>query len=153
MWNTCVFSKNPLTASEPGPFSRGRDGRAWRIIAERGQWRWEIVTEVTMSDTVLVTGGGGFIGTWVLRELISRGLSPVVIDIQKNSERWKRILGSDADKVRFVAGTLLDRPLLSRVVDENRVFGRHEKRREQLRRERALGKHVRVAFRLRFFGR
>jgi UDP-glucose 4-epimerase len=74
-----------------------------------------------MSETVLVTGGGGFIGTWVLRDLLSRGLVPVVFDLQKNTERWQRILGPDADKVRFVAGNLLDRPLLSKVATENQV--------------------------------
>ena len=74
-----------------------------------------------MSESVLVTGGGGFIGTWVLRELLSRGLRPVVFDVQKNDERWQRILGSDAAKVAFVAGSLLDRGLLQRTADEQRI--------------------------------
>ena len=74
-----------------------------------------------MGDSVLVTGGGGFIGTWVLRELLSRGLRPVVFDVQKNDERWQRILGSDAANVAFVAGSLLDRGLLQRTADEQRV--------------------------------
>ncbi len=74
-----------------------------------------------MSNTVLVTGGGGFIGTWVIRELLSRGLQPVAFDRQMNSERWKSILGREASKVQFVAGSLLDRELLSRVVAEQRV--------------------------------
>ena len=74
-----------------------------------------------MSESVLVTGGSGFIGTWVLRELLSRGLSPVVFDLQKNSERWQRILGDGARRIQFVAGSLLDRPLLSRVVNDHHV--------------------------------
>ncbi len=74
-----------------------------------------------MSDSVLVTGGGGFIGTWVLRELLSRGLRPVVFDVQKNDERWQSILGGDTAKVAFVAGSLLDRGLLQRTADEHRV--------------------------------
>ena len=74
-----------------------------------------------MSESVLVTGGGGFIGTWVLRELLSRGLRPVAFDVQKNDQRWQRILGSDAAKIAFVAGSLLDRGLLQRTADEQRV--------------------------------
>ena len=74
-----------------------------------------------MSNTVLVTGGGGFIGSWVLRELLSRGLSSIAYDKQLNAARWKSILGDDAAKVQFVAGSLLDRALLSRVVTEHQV--------------------------------
>ena len=67
---------------------------------------------MTLHDSVLVTGGGGFIGTWVLRELVSRGLRPVVFDLQRNSERWEKVLGAEAAGVPFVAGSLLDRKLL-----------------------------------------
>ena len=74
-----------------------------------------------MSNTVLVTGGCGFIGTWVIRELLSRGLKPVAFDRQINVDRWKIILGDEASQVQFVAGSLLDRELLSRVVTEQRI--------------------------------
>ncbi len=74
-----------------------------------------------MNDSVLVTGGGGFIGTWVLRELLSRGLRPVVVDLHKNPDRWERVLGDAAADVTFVAGSLLDRDLLQRTVSEQRV--------------------------------
>ncbi len=74
-----------------------------------------------MNQTVLVTGGGGFIGTWVLRELLSLGLRPVVFDVQKNSERWQRILGGHAAQVGFVAGSLLDRELLQRTAEQQQV--------------------------------
>jgi nucleoside-diphosphate-sugar epimerase len=72
-------------------------------------------------ESVLVTGGGGFVGTWVLRDLLSRGLRVVVVDVQKSDERWRRILGGDMAKVAFVAGSLLDRGLLQRTADEQRV--------------------------------
>lgn len=71
--------------------------------------------------TALVTGGGGFIGSWVLRELLSRGIQPVVFDVQQNPDRWQRIIGAGADKIRFVQGNLLDRQLLAQVVRENQV--------------------------------
>lgn len=71
--------------------------------------------------TVLVTGGGGFIGSWVLRELLSRGIQPVVFDVQQNPDRWQKIIGPNADKIRFVQGNLLDRELLAKVVQENNV--------------------------------
>ena len=74
-----------------------------------------------MHDSILVTGGGGFIGTWVLRELLLRGLRPVVFDVQKHDERWQRILGDDSRKIAFVSGNLRDRPLLHRTADAHRV--------------------------------
>src|SRR6187401_3102519 len=74
-----------------------------------------------MNNSVLVTGGGGFIGTWVLRELLSRGLRPVVFDLQKNSERWERVLGKSAADVELVAGSLLDKALLKSTVEKHHV--------------------------------
>lgn len=61
-----------------------------------------------MSDCVLVTGGSGFIGAWVLRELLARGARPVVFDLQPAPERWRRVLGADVDKIVFEAGSLLN---------------------------------------------
>lgn len=74
-----------------------------------------------MNDVVLVTGGSGFIGTWVLRELLARQLTPVVFDVSDNPQRWQRILGADAARVVFVPGSLLDRDRLRQTCDEHRV--------------------------------
>ena len=74
-----------------------------------------------MSAIVLVTGGGGFIGTWVLRALLARGVTAVAFDAQENTPRWQRLLGERAAAVPFVRGSLLDRELLARVFDEHHV--------------------------------
>lgn len=74
-----------------------------------------------MSDVVLVTGGAGFVGTWVVRELLARGAGAVAFDVAPNPERWRRVLGSRAADVPFVAGSLLDRDALRRACDEHRV--------------------------------
>lgn len=63
----------------------------------------------------LVTGGSGFIGAWVLRELAARGARPVVFDLQPAPERWRRVLGSRASEIAFEAGSLLDRERLQNV--------------------------------------
>ena len=74
-----------------------------------------------MSQTVLVTGGGGFIGTWVLRALLARGLRAVAFDAHEHPTRWPRLLGASASAVPFVRGSLLDRELLAGLFDEQRV--------------------------------
>jgi UDP-glucose 4-epimerase len=74
-----------------------------------------------MGDAVLVTGGGGFIGTWVLRELLNRGLRPVVLDTRQDEERWRRVLGAGITQIAFVSGGLLDRELLRRTADQHDV--------------------------------
>lgn len=74
-----------------------------------------------MSGAVLVTGGGGFIGTWVLRELLARSMRPIVFDVARNDERWGRVLGAQAGKVEFVAGSLLDRQRLQQAAQEHDV--------------------------------
>ncbi len=73
------------------------------------------------NSAVLVTGGCGFIGTWVLRDLISRGMMPVVLDVGGRPARWQRILGAAGAQVPLVRGSLLDRELLARVFEEHRI--------------------------------
>ena len=70
-----------------------------------------------MSATVLVTGGGGFIGTWVLRALLARGIRAVAFDAHENPTRWQRLLGAHAAEIPFIKGSLLDRTFI-RVGDE-----------------------------------
>ncbi len=74
-----------------------------------------------MKPTVLITGGCGFIGTWVLRELIGIGLRVVVIDASGRPARWERVLGSGSAGISLVQGSLLDRELLARVFLEHCV--------------------------------
>lgn len=74
-----------------------------------------------MSATVLVTGGSGFIGTWVLRELLARGAQPVAFDLQPAPERWQKILRAVAAGIQFEQGSLLDRERLQNVCDKHRV--------------------------------
>ena len=47
----------------------------------------------------LVTGGCGFIGTWVLKQLLEQSILPVVVDPQSMPPRWHRILKDDALRV------------------------------------------------------
>jgi UDP-glucose 4-epimerase len=71
--------------------------------------------------SVLVTGGTGFVGTWVIRSLLSRGVTVVALDAFENSTRWQRLLGTGIHKVPFVSGSLLDRPLLASVFQDHQV--------------------------------
>ena len=49
-----------------------------------------------MGETFLVTRGARFIGTWVLRELQSRGLKPVAFDVRPNDTCWQKLLRVDS---------------------------------------------------------
>lgn len=74
-----------------------------------------------MSDCFLVTGGSGFIGTWVLRELLERGAGVVVVDSQKSPERWGRVLGHRSAEVISVDLSLMDCEALHTVIRDHRV--------------------------------
>lgn len=54
--------------------------------------------------TVLVTGGTGFIGSYVVRGLVERGVKPVAYDVAAGTGLIKDIL----DKVNVVKGDILD---------------------------------------------
>ena len=74
-----------------------------------------------MTTTVLVTGGSGFIGTWVLRDLIDRGATPIVVDNQPAPNRWARVLGQRVAKVVMTNASLLDPASLQSVIEHYHV--------------------------------
>lgn len=66
---------------------------------------------------VLVTGGCGFIGTWVLHDLLAQGAIPIVVDHQPQPDRWKRVLGEGIDRVKQVEVSLLNPVGLQEVIE------------------------------------
>jgi len=76
-----------------------------------------------MPQTVLLTGGAGFIGSHICVELARAGKRPVVFDNLCNSkagviERLARIVGAPID---FVKGDIRDGKLLRRVLTERNI--------------------------------
>lgn len=74
-----------------------------------------------MKPRFLVTGGGGFIGTWVLKEILDRGGSAVVYDAVDSQDRWRRIIGERASEIAYVAGDILNLADLHRAMDDHQV--------------------------------
>jgi len=71
-----------------------------------------------MSNTVLVIGGSGFIGSHLLRGLVERGDNPVNLDIRpphNEAEWWLRPI---ADRVQFEQGSVALMSDVMRVVKE-----------------------------------
>ena len=58
--------------------------------------------------TVLVTGGTGFVGTYVCRLLAQQGQSAIAVGIEPFSEEAQFVLGEAAVTTRFVRGDVLD---------------------------------------------
>lgn len=61
-------------------------------------------------ETVLVTGGAGFIGSWTVELLVKKGYSVVVLDNLVNGSIDN--ISGVLDKIVFVEGDILDRDLL-----------------------------------------
>lgn len=45
-----------------------------------------------MGQKILITGGCGFFGTWLIRRLLDDGDQPIIMDIAKNTKRWEMVL-------------------------------------------------------------
>ena len=78
-----------------------------------------------MIQTILVTGGAGFIGSHTCVALAAAGYTPLILDNLGNSdvrvlERLERITGS---RPRFIKGDVRDRALLDKLFRERPVGG------------------------------
>ena len=58
---------------------------------------------------VLITGGYGFIGAWIIRNLLARGDQVWVYDLKEDARRLRLILPeAEVKKVAFVPGDVTD---------------------------------------------
>src|SRR4051812_30372908 len=48
-----------------------------------------------MGQTILITGGCGFFGTWLIRRLLDDGDRPVVLDVAKVTKRWEMVMSAE----------------------------------------------------------
>jgi nucleoside-diphosphate-sugar epimerase len=62
-----------------------------------------------MAPVVLVTGGSGFVGTWVVRELLAQNARVVVLDSNPAPQRWQCVLEGQAAGVTLANASLTDR--------------------------------------------
>ncbi len=71
---------------------------------------------------VLLTGGYGCIGTWIVRDLLQRGDEAVIYDLKEDPRRLDLILSPEQMKrVRFFQGDVTDLPALCRAVETERI--------------------------------
>ncbi|MBA63566.1 MAG: dTDP-glucose 4,6-dehydratase [Planctomycetaceae bacterium] len=76
-----------------------------------------------MSTSVLVTGGAGFIGSSLVRELIKTTKSPIVVldklTYAGNLDSLSDCLGDS--RVSFIEGDIADKPLVANLLREHRI--------------------------------
>src|SRR5262245_14144851 len=94
-------------------------GTPWR------RWpRWRARPPPTWGSnmTVLLTGGYGFIGAWIVKTLLARGDAGNVFDLKEDPRRLRLILReSDVKKVRFIPGDVTDLAALVRAIRDHGV--------------------------------
>ncbi len=71
---------------------------------------------------VLITGGYGFIGAWIARNLLSKGADVLVYDLKEDPRRLRLILPeADVQKVQFVPGDVCDLPVLTKTIADEKI--------------------------------
>src|SRR5581483_9927366 len=71
---------------------------------------------------VLLTGGYGCIGSWIVRNLLARGDQALIYDLKEDPRRLRLILPEEqVRQVAFVPGDVTDLPGLRRAVRDHGV--------------------------------
>src|SRR5580692_2769902 len=71
---------------------------------------------------VLITGGYGFIGAWIIRNLLARGDQVWVFDLKEDPRRLRQILPEvEVRKVEFVQGDVTDLVALRTAIGKNSI--------------------------------
>jgi nucleoside-diphosphate-sugar epimerase len=71
---------------------------------------------------VLITGGYGFIGAWIIRNLLARGGQVWVYDLKEDARRLRLVLpDAEVKKAAFVPGDVTDLPALRRAIADHSV--------------------------------
>jgi len=70
----------------------------------------------------LITGAKGFIGAWIVKNLVERGDRPCVFDVDKDSQRLRALLSEEQlSRPHFLEGDITRQSDLDRAVSENGV--------------------------------
>jgi nucleoside-diphosphate-sugar epimerase len=71
---------------------------------------------------VLITGGYGFIGAWIVRDLLARGDEAFAYDLKEDPRRLRLVLSDDQIRqVKFVPGDVTDLPTLTRAIADHGI--------------------------------
>ena len=74
------------------------------------------------SARFLITGAKGFIGAWIVKNLLERGERPAIFDLDRDSHRLRALLSDDQiASLIFVRGDVVHRDDLDRAVAEHGV--------------------------------
>jgi nucleoside-diphosphate-sugar epimerase len=70
----------------------------------------------------LVTGAKGFIGAWIVKNLVERGHSPVVFDVDAKSHRLEALLTREQmSQIRFIQGDITSFDEVDRCIAEHGI--------------------------------
>jgi nucleoside-diphosphate-sugar epimerase len=71
---------------------------------------------------VLLTGGYGCIGSWIVRNLLERGDRVWVYDLKEDPRRMRLIMSDDqVGQVAFIQGDVTDLPALKAAIEKNQI--------------------------------
>ena len=74
-----------------------------------------------MADRILVTGSSGFIGAWVVRDLIERRVPFVMLDRDPNLRRLGDLLPELPSDLKVITGDVSDLDVVARAIEDNAV--------------------------------
>jgi nucleoside-diphosphate-sugar epimerase len=77
---------------------------------------------ISSGNRYLITGAKGFIGAWIVKNLIERGQSPVVFDMDASAHRLEAIMSREQmEGVKFIQGDITSYDAVDRAIAEHGI--------------------------------
>ena len=60
---------------------------------------------------IIIFGGTGFLGSWIVKNFVKRNYKVTIFDLKIETELLKKLIGKDIEKIKFLKGDVIKKAI------------------------------------------